>query len=330
MKIIKKIAAIMLSVMMVLGMCSVVGAEGTSGTPATTGSITIKNAAPGETYNIYRILDLESYSGSGEAGNYAYKLRTYDSSTTATNNWNKFINGNDIKDVYVTLDGEYVTWKEGAKAEEFAKEALDYAKNSTINPDETMSLSDSETSATFTGIPLGYYLVETSVGTVLALDTTNPDKTIYDKNTAPTVEKEVSKTKDGNYEGTSTASIGDTVYFKTTIHAKKGAKDYVLHDTMSAGLTFDEKSIDVKKQGASISLSQGSDYILATDSTKDGCTFEIKFTERFCNSITEDTDIIVMYSAKLNENAEIGNITGNTNKTKLSYGNKSETKEVKY
>ena len=64
MKIIKKIAAIMLSVMMVLGMCSVVGAEGTSGTPATTGSITIKNAAPGETYNIYRILDLESYSGS--------------------------------------------------------------------------------------------------------------------------------------------------------------------------------------------------------------------------------------------------------------------------
>lgn len=266
MKIIKKIAAIMLSVMMVLGMCSVVGAEGTSGTPATTGSITIKNAAPGETYNIYRILDLESYSGSGEAGNYAYKLRTYDSSTTATNNWNKFINGNDIKDVYVTLDGEYVTWKEGAKAEEFAKEALDYAKNSTINPDETMSLSDSETSATFTGIPLGYYLVETSVGTVLALDTTNPDKTIYDKNTAPTVEKEVSKTKDGNYEGTSTASIGDTVYFKTTIHAKKGAKDYVLHDTMSAGLTFDEKSIDVKKQGASISLSQGSDYILATDS----------------------------------------------------------------
>ena len=43
MKIIKKIAAIMLSVMMVLGMCSVVGAEGTttSGTSATTGSINI-------------------------------------------------------------------------------------------------------------------------------------------------------------------------------------------------------------------------------------------------------------------------------------------------
>ena len=75
--------------MMVLGMCSVVGAEGTG----TTGSITINNAAPGETYNIYRILDLESYSGSGKAGNYAYKLRTYDSGSIY--NWRTFINQDD-------------------------------------------------------------------------------------------------------------------------------------------------------------------------------------------------------------------------------------------
>lgn len=61
MKIIKKIAAIMLSVMMVLGMCSVVGAEGTttSGTSATNdGKITIRNAVPEQTYTIYQILEL--------------------------------------------------------------------------------------------------------------------------------------------------------------------------------------------------------------------------------------------------------------------------------
>ena len=60
MKIIKKIAAIMLSVMMVLGMCSVVGAEGTttSGTSATNdGKITIRNAVPEQTYTIYQILE---------------------------------------------------------------------------------------------------------------------------------------------------------------------------------------------------------------------------------------------------------------------------------
>lgn len=183
MKIIKKIAAIMLSVMMVLGMCSVVGAEGTgttSGTLAPKGSITINNAAKGETYNIYRILDLESYSGN----NYAYKLRTYDSSSTY--NWNTFINSGDIKDKYVTIDGDYVTWKNKVettadKAAEFAQKALKYAQDSTkIAPDNTTEATTS--TVTFDNLPLGYYLVETSVGTVLALNTTNSSLPKYISN----------------------------------------------------------------------------------------------------------------------------------------------------
>ena len=131
MKIIKKIAAIMLSVMMVLGMCSVVGAAGatTSGT-GMSGSITINNAAPRETYKIYRILDLESYSGSGETGNYAYKLRN-DKVAGPTNSWSDFINSSGINGVYVTLDGDYVTWKGTADAAQFAKLALKYAKDNT-------------------------------------------------------------------------------------------------------------------------------------------------------------------------------------------------------
>ena len=334
MKIIKKIAAIMLSVMMVLGMCSVVGAEGTgttsgTGTSGITGSITINNAAPGETYNIYRILDLESYSGSGKAGNYAYKLRTYDSGSIY--NWRTFINQDEISGTsgYVTIDGEYVTWKEGASVEKFAKAALAYAKDSTtkIDPDKTKTLSNSEASATFSDLPLGYYLVETSMGTVLALNTTNPNQAISEKNTAPTVEKKVSNASDGNYGDTSTASIGDPVYFKTTIHAKKGAQNYVLHDTMSEGLTFDKKSIEVKKD-TTTKLNTPSDYKLVTDSMSDNCTFEIEFTKDFCNSITADTDIIVTYSATLNEKAVIGSTTGNTNKTHLSYGDKGKTTEV--
>lgn len=260
MKIIKKIAAIMLSVMMVLGMCSVVGAEGsvTSGTSAPTGSITINNAAPGETYNIYRILDLESYSGSGEAGNYAYKLRTYDSGSTY--NWRTFINQDEISGAsgYVTLDGDYVTWKDGVattedKAAEFAKLALKYAKETStkIVADKTetapvATTGETTSTVTFSNLPLGYYLVETSVGTVLALNTTNSTWTIEDKNKAPTVEKKVSNASNGTYGDTSTASIGDTVYFKTTIHAKKGARNYVLHDKMSEGLTFEESTIVIK------------------------------------------------------------------------------------
>ena len=76
MKIIKKIAAIMLSIMMVLGMCSVVGAAGTgttsgTGTSGITGSITIENAIVGQKYKIYQILELESYDPDEDL--YSYK-----------------------------------------------------------------------------------------------------------------------------------------------------------------------------------------------------------------------------------------------------------------
>lgn len=326
MKIIKKIAAIMLSVMMVLGMCSVVGAEGTG----TTGSITINKAAPGETYKIYRILDLESYSGSGETGNYAYKLRK-DTASGSTKSWSDFIQSTEIKGTYVTLDGEYVTWKEGASVKDFAKVALTYAKDSTtkINPDMTQKLEGTDTSVTFSGLPLGYYLVETSVGTVLALNTTDTNVIIEEKNGVPSVEKKVQEdskisTAD-EYGESNTADIGQKVHFKTTITAQPGAQNYVLHDKMSDGLTFDN-SVEVKKEGDTTALTASGNYELVTGATEKGddCTFHIKFTEKFCNSIKTETKIIVTYSATLNEKAVIAG-EGNKNETWLKYGDASET-----
>lgn len=83
MKVIKKITAIMLSIMMVLGMCSVVGAdtsEPNSGRiDEVPGSISISNAKAGETYKIYRLLNLDSYKYTQDQqkqeGNYSYTFR---------------------------------------------------------------------------------------------------------------------------------------------------------------------------------------------------------------------------------------------------------------
>lgn len=125
MKIIKKIAAIMLSVMMVLGMCSVVGAEGTSETSATKdGKITITNAVPKQKYTIYQILELESFSDktAENPGNYAYK---------ATTKWKGFVES-ETGETYLKTDGSgYVTWVENADPVAFAKAALAYAKDPT-------------------------------------------------------------------------------------------------------------------------------------------------------------------------------------------------------
>ena len=69
------------------------------------GTITIDNAVVGKTYTIYEILKLESYNNDATPKAYSYK---------ATAAWESFINSNEIKGVYVEVDGQgYVTWKDG-------------------------------------------------------------------------------------------------------------------------------------------------------------------------------------------------------------------------
>ena len=245
MKLFKKIAAIMLSIMMVLGMASVVSAEGAGATATPgTGKITITNAIPKQTYEIYRILELESHNMT--TGNYAYK---------ATSAWKSFIEGTGIKDVYVTINNDYVTWKEEANAAEFAQKALKYANDNRLTfdqketaPDATAGETTSE--VTFSTLPLGYYLVDSNVGALCSLNTTNPTATIQEKNGVPSVEKKVQEDSKVNaadeWGKSNTADIGQTVNFQTTITAQPGAQNYVLHDKMDAGLTFDG-TVTVKK-----------------------------------------------------------------------------------
>lgn len=321
MKLIKKIAAIMLSIMMVLGMASVVSASEVGSTAATgNGKITITNAIPNQTYKIYRILELESYDTTTRS--YAYK---------ATSIWKPFIEGNGIKDVYVTINNDYVTWKEEANAVEFAKKALDYANTNKLKFDKKETAPDAlagETTSTviFSALPLGYYLVDSSVGTLCSLDTTATEVNIREKNGVPSVEKKVQEDskvgKTDEWGKSNTADIGQTVNFQTTITAQQGAQNYVLHDKMEAGLTFGG-TVTVKR-GDTI-LTTPNDYSLITDAANitDGCTFEIAFTQEFCDTLEANDQIIVTYSATLND--DVVSKKEYENETWLKYGEDNET-----
>ena len=320
MKLIKKIAAIMLSIMMVLGMASVVSAAGTtSGTSTTTkGKITINSAVAGQTYKIYRILELESYNAGTKS--YAYKVTT---------KWKSFIESADIKDKYVTIDANgYVTWKDGADAVEFAQKALSYAKDQSIAFENDATVAAGSTTVTFENLDLGYYLVESSVGALCGLTTTDNEVIIQEKNGVPSVEKKVQEdSKVGttdDWGDSNTADIGQTVNFKTTITAQPGAQNYVLHDKMDAGLTFGG-TVTVTKNGENV---DATNYTLkkATDSPatiNDDCTFEIAFTQAFCNTLAKDDKIIVTYSATLND--DVKSNKEYKNETWLKYGENNET-----
>lgn len=304
MKLIKKIAAMLFAFAMVFSMTGVVQADET-----TDGSITINNAIEGQTYTIYKILDLESYDGN----NYSYK---------AESGWDAFITGAG-KSYLKTNENGYVEFV-GTEADmpAFAKSALQFAKDKGLAKVASKT-ADATNTVTFGTLSLGYYLIDSSTGALCSLDTTRPTATVQEKNSVPTVDKTILVSN--NTTKKNSANIGDTVLFKTTIDVNKGAENYFLHDKMDAGLTFDSiYSVQAHQPSPVLDT----DCILQTKNLGDDCTFHLVFTQEYLNNLTDSHEIDVVYGATVNENAKINQ--ANTNQTWLTYGdnNKSNVDET--
>lgn len=303
----KKLLTILFAFMMVLATTSMVSAEeGVSTTD--NGKITIDNAIDDKTYTIYRIFELESFSDDGTNGRYAYK---------ADGQWNTFLNQPGIKNVYITFDGEYIKWKSGANVDEFAAKALAYARQNTTTLTEKKTAIASSTTVTFDNLKLGYYLVDSGVGALCSLDTTNLTANIKEKNSVPTVDKKVRKGR-GAPEDNTNANIGQVLQFETTITVGDGSQNYVLHDVMDESLTYDPTSLEISYQtvaGGSFNPLANTNY---STTTSGGHTFDVEFNQTFLNTLNKDSKIVVYYKATLNEKAKI--VDPNNNKTWLVYG----------
>ena len=274
----------------------------------TNGSIKVDNAVDGKTYTIYRIFDLNDHNDNYTAINYKVSEKWADFFKTGAKGLD-----------YVTIDDMgYVTWKENASAADFAAEAIKFATDKKIANDGQAVAANGKVE--FTNLTLGYYLVQSDLGALCSLDTTMPNVTIQEKNAKPTAEKEVQENSTQKWGKTNDANIGDTVNFKTTINVVDGQpKDYILHDTMSEGLTFKTDSVVVKIGDQT--LAAGTNYTVST-SNDDGCTFEVHFKD---SSLKVNDIVVVTYSATVNEKAVIAG-EGNPNETHLSYTNTDSTK----
>ena len=308
----KRVVSTLLALMLVLALVGTAAAEATE---PVKGSITINNAVKEKTYTIYRIFDLNSHNTDYSAINYKVSEK-----------WKAFFEGNALGLNYVDIENDYVTWKTGASAADFAAAAIKFAEDNEIVNDGQKKADSSNVE--FTGLDLGYYLVQSDLGALCSLDTTMPDVTIKEKNSESTVDKTVKEDSDKTFGKTNDADIGQTVEFKTVINVVDGLpKKYVLHDKMSDGLTFD-KNVEVKIGDRT--LTAGTDYTLVTKpDLDDDCTFEIRFTDTTVDgvqsSVLKPNDVVtVTYSATVNENAVVGG-TGNPNETRLVYGEQNKT-----
>lgn len=297
-----------------------------SGTNNNSGTITINNVEEGRVYTIYEILQLESYNADTKA--YTYKVVDTQWKTFLTTEATTYVNVN---------SQDYVTWKaniDDSTVAAFAKLALEYAKKNNIAATKsitattgeggTITTTDGVNSIKFTGLNLGYYLVDSSLGTICGLTTTQPSATIEEKNTVPTVDKQV-KEDSGDYGKSNTAQIGQEVEFQTTIKIGEGAINYTLHDKMSAGLTFKEivAVTKVDAENNKTTLNSTSDYTVKTTDLADGCTFEISFNNSLITSLKTSDKLVVTYKAILNKDAVVEG-EGNPNETYVKYGDNGD------
>lgn len=198
------------------------------------------------------------------------------------------------------------------------------------------------TSTTPASVPAGYYVIKDKDGsqdgkqdayTNYIVQVAGNVK-IKPKSSVPTVKKEVKDINDstetalGEWQKDADHDFNDKVCFRLTgtlpeNYATYTTYEYIFHDTMSKGLTFNPASVEIyrgdEKTGTKI---EASNYTVSNQSGIDG---ETKITIKFANlktavNATSDDKITVVYEATLNENSVIGS-KGNPNKVYLEFSN---------
>lgn len=304
MKHARKLASLLLALVMVFALAVTAFAQDVTVTGGT-GSITISNAAKGETYTIYKLFDA---TVNADGSSIAYTGTIPESLNT-----------------YFTADENgYISATSAAKDGENMSEGLKTALKAWTAAATAAATAESDGSAlNFKELAYGYYVVTTTQGDqVISVDSTMPNVTIVDKNSS--TPKDLSKTASSN-----DVSIGDTVTytvsFKTSNYYGAGTEakeivSYTIEDTLPEFLSnVTVTSIIVDNDGSDTTTN---DRTTVTDQFADK-KIVIDWYDEVNNKFLYDNGatVTITYTAVVTDKAAIdGN--GNTNKVTVTWTTK--------
>ena len=312
MKHAKKLASLLLALVMVLGLATTAFAAGNDGT------ITISNATVGKTYDVYKVFDL-TYEGDAVAYSYTKTGESDALYTALASNASPFT---------LTPTTTANVYNVALKADKTAADVSAFLKTneSKLGAAAASAKATGET-VTFTGLDYGYYYITSSLGSVVTIDSAKKDVTVIDKNQKPGWDpkdpqkpdesgeqgKFVAAAKNGTYGKTSTAAIGDTAYFKINAFAPKYAGDklvatYKFVDTLADGFTYN-KDLTVKL--GETTLNAGTDYTVSVE----GQTITVVVNAGTITDYPVEAHLSITYSAKVDAEA----VYDNTNTADMSW-----------
>lgn len=292
----KKIFAIMLALVLVLAM----------GIPAMAATITVPGDPDGdqnsnnETYNAYKIFDVTKNG----TGGYAYTIEK-------VSPWVSVLNT--AEQTYVTLsllpDGKHYSVTANNLTAANAKAFAEYLWNHKPGDANSIPLSVGSNN-----VDDGYYLIISSLGSALALATTDIPVDITEKNEYPSVTKKIVSGADK--VDSITADRGQTITFEITVTIPKTVdtnKVITVHDKLDTAMTY------VEGPAADTGVDK-------YDSKCNNCSFEFVIKPERVRSIVDNISAdatsgtcVFTYTAKLNGDATTA--TAHPNKAYITYSN---------
>lgn len=323
MKNIKKMLSVLLAMVMIMSMAGIVSADENGKY-----SITINNSKAGHTYEAYQIFTGDVYISAAEEGKPVKKVLS------------NIVWGSSVTKAGQSIFGNAATKAEGltdANADAFAKEISPYL----VNPVKTTS---TQTGSTYVleNLDPGYYLVKDQNGSLQGDNDSYTkyilkvvaDTEVSPKSSIPTVQKKVDDINDSinkingdvgedavQWNDSADYDMKDLVPFQLKATLADNVTDYmkykiVFHDTMSAGLTFNAIT-RVIVDGNPVTEGYSVDTVVNADDTT---SLTITFENIKAQGATDESEVIVEYTAVLNEKAVIG-AEGNPNYVYLEYSN---------
>lgn len=308
----KRFTSLLMALTMVftLGVTAHAAKEPAAAAPAF--SITINNDKPGHTYEAYQIFAAKLFENEKQEkvlsdikwGNGV----TPDAETA-------FGNAADKAETIATAD----------KAQKFADELEAY-----LNPANAKPSTFANGKYTISGLEAGYYLIKDQDNSVSEHDAYTSyimqvvgNAEVKPKSDVPVVEKKVKDINDSTgvetgWQDSADYDIGDNVPFQLTATLADNVSSYdaykiIFHDTLSAGLTFNNDA-KVKFNGTDVTAN----FTISYDPDRNTLTISCDNVMAF--HATDSSVITVEYTAKLNDKAVVG-AAGNPNQVSLEYSN---------
>lgn len=233
------------------------------------GSITITNATIDETYEIYKIFDASiSKDAAGETSAVSYSIDTDNQFFTVL--FGADGNTDNTYFVYNANTGS-VTKKEGVNDTELIKYLTELVENGTYTTASTPAKATSD-EVKFDNLSYGYYLITSSLGATVTINSNTPDVKVIDKNQKPGngFDKQIQNGVDDNGDPIwgefNSANIADEVTYKITFEAtnydgENKIKYYQIHDEKGDAIWAEFNSFEVYVDGVKLErgyyLSQG-------------------------------------------------------------------------